>query len=240
MLPLFLLCCCLRSKRKRRGSKKWSNHCTQWRDAAERNIFEGQILTDVILIFTFSQLFVQVLRWVIEPNESTIIFNEEETIGSVVCLLNFSTLDSRVFPLFYWFVCSCVAFSWSNKTRLFHPGWGDFWCKMVALIVLAVIAVVAIMTDAPTMSPNVRYLICQQGTLPQNQHWIVEGIPTAAAFCWSSTTRRRRFTPRDDDDVDDDVGRRPAAATNDADSSSQHIVAYTAIFGLFFLLLTVG
>ena len=126
-------------------------------------------LAFVILIFTLPQLFVQVLRWVMEPNESTIIFNEEETIGSVVCLHNFfnSWFEGVSIILLVCMLMCCLFLAKQSTSlpSLFNEGEAIFDVTLVALIVLAVIAVVAIMTDAPTTSPNVRYLVCQQGTL---------------------------------------------------------------------------
>lgn len=126
-------------------------------------------LARVILLWASPQILLQILNWTLTPDEAQIIFNEDLTTGSTVCsgMYNTHVVDilSVVLLVVQFLAMWIVATQSQELPSLFNEAAVIFDVTLVSVIILTVATIVVIMTNGPSTSPSVMYIIGVLGTL---------------------------------------------------------------------------
>lgn len=134
----------------------------QHRRKLHRKVTDGQ-LARVVALWASPQIILQILRWVLTPNEVMFVYNEDLSKGMPVCNGIYQNkapeVLSGVFLVVQFIMMWILASQSKDLPSLFNEASVIFDVTLVSLIILTVAAVVIAMTRGTTMSPNVQYTI---------------------------------------------------------------------------------
>ena len=132
------------------------------RKKLHRKVTDGQ-LARVVALWASPQIILQILRWVLTPDEVVIVYNEDLSKGMPVCSGiyqgNAPEVLSGVFLVVQFIMMWILARQSQDLPSLFNEASVIFDVTLVSLIILTVAAVVIAMTRNTTMNPNVQYTI---------------------------------------------------------------------------------
>jgi hypothetical protein len=118
----------------------------------------------VVVLFTLPQAVIQVLAFVLQPQSLSIEFNDDESQGRVTCDSDFDTKSSlRTYGLWIFFVMVFLLLLMAHTTRhlpsLFNESKVIYESTLFSVVLLILGFGVIAVTDDPTASPAVRYLV---------------------------------------------------------------------------------
>ena len=150
------------------------------RDGSQRRIrrtVSGSQLGQVIALFTLPQVIMQVVGYLLDPDQQVVEFNDDESTGRMVCESRLEPWTSfRMYSVFLllilFFILLLVSYRCRDLPSLLNETTTICTSTIESLIAMAV-AFAILITDSPTTSPNIAYLVlvALTITLTLNHTW---------------------------------------------------------------------
>jgi len=118
----------------------------------------------VVAIFSFPQVVIQIIAVFVQPQERIVVFNEDESIGRATCgnhvpVAGSLVMYSLVMLVLLIIILLVMAHSGRKLPSLFNETHVIYDSTFLSMVILLLGGAVIILTNAPTTSPDVQYLV---------------------------------------------------------------------------------